>query len=797
MPAVEVPALTGSDFVTAADFNNDGKVDLAVSSFNSGGLGILLGNGDGTFGAVTQIDTGAAPDFVTSGDFNGDGDVDLAAVSFSDNTVKILMGHGDGTFSDPVSYAAGTGPRAVAIADINGDHIPDLVVSKSFNSELTVLLGNGDGTFQPAKTSSLASVPTAITTGQFDAGSATDIVAADFSTDSIYFRAGNGNGGFGSAVPESLGSGLGPSAIAAADFNGDGKLDVATANFLGNNLSVALGNGDGTFQPPISFTAGAGATDLAVADFDGDGIPDIAIANADANTVSVRFGNGDGTFSSSPQIAVGMSPRSLAVADFNNDGSPDLVVTNQGSDTVSIILSTPAVDRPIAKTGGPYTVTQGSTVMLDASSSIGDGLTYSWDLDGDGIFGETGAAARRGNETGPTPTFSAVGLTGPLTLPIALRVHASNGLSGTVTDTLRVLETTPPTLALATLKKVDTSATDYRFDVTYSDDVAINRSTIDGQNILITGPRGFSAKALVLSISTADNVSPITVRYRMLAPGGSWTWDDSGTYSIAIRAKQVEDTSGNPVAAKVLGTFSTSIAAPPDTAGNSRSTARYVGYKINGQVSTYEDTILPVDEQDYYKFRLHNDLSISAKLYNLIDNVNLQLRAADGTLIAASGRTGTTYELISRVLTPGTYYLRVLEAASFGTGYKLRVSALSPLAGVPDGAGNAPPGARSLGKFTDGKVSVVHDVVSPDDDADYFRIRLDEPLKLTAKLYDLTADADLELLSSSGHVLNSSARLGTRYELLSRKLAAGTYYLLVAPKATNSTNYALRITGGS
>jgi hypothetical protein len=223
-----------------------------------------------------------------------------------------------------------------------------------------------------------------------------------------------------------------------------------------------------------------------------------------------------------------------------------------------------------------------------------------------------------------------------------------------------------------------------------------------------------------------------------------------------------------------------------------------VGYKNNGQVSSYDDVVDSTDMQDYYKFRLHDKLSIAAKLYNLTDDANLQLRDSDGTLISASGRTGTTYELITRVLKPGTYFLRVLLPGTHGTAYRLRLATLAPASALPeppDSAGNEPSSARSLGKITPGRVSISNDSVGPDDSADDYRIRLDQPMKLSIKLDGLSGDADLELLSSSGHVLNVSERFGTKYELIARNLNAGTYYVVVHPKTDATASYKLRIAG--
>src|SRR5439155_1227734 len=137
-------------------------------------------------------------------------------------------------------------------------------------------------------------------------------------------------------------AGVGPSGVAASDFNGDGKLDLAVANDDPNNgtVSVLLGNGDGTFQPAASYPVGTYPQAVAVADFNGDGKQDVVMANDYSNKLSVLVGKGDGTFQSAVNYDVGGSsfPVSVAVADFNGDKRLDLVVTDIGAAQVSVLL---------------------------------------------------------------------------------------------------------------------------------------------------------------------------------------------------------------------------------------------------------------------------------------------------------------------------------------------------------------------------------------------------------------------------------------------------------------------------
>src|SRR5439155_1046926 len=122
-------------------------------------------------------------------------------------------------------------------------------------------------------------------------------------------------------------------------LNGDGKADLVVASlFSSTSVAVLLGNGDGTFQAPLNFVAGSGSRSVAVGDFNGDGKKDLAVANFDSDTVSVLVGNGDGTFRVAGTVLAHFHPSSLAVADFNGDHLPDLAVTNFDSGDVSVLL---------------------------------------------------------------------------------------------------------------------------------------------------------------------------------------------------------------------------------------------------------------------------------------------------------------------------------------------------------------------------------------------------------------------------------------------------------------------------
>jgi hypothetical protein len=320
--------------VVIADVNGDGKPDIVVAnecadSCDFGGaVGVLLGNGDGTFQTAVTYLTGVDESSVAVADVNGDGHPDLVVANA--NGVDVLLGNGDGTFQTAVAYRSGG--SSVAVADVNGDGHPDLVVAAA--NGVDVLLGNGDGTFQTAVTyGSGGAGPQSVAVADVSRDGKPDLLVANWGSNSVGVLLNNGDGTFQTAVTYGSG-GENPYSVAVADVNGDGHPDLVVA--AANGVDVLLGNGGGTFQTAVPYGSGGyGATSVVVADVNGDGKRDLVAANwcmgqcvQGHSGVGVLLGNGDGTFQTAVTYTLsGWDSWSVAVADVNGDGKPDLVVT--------------------------------------------------------------------------------------------------------------------------------------------------------------------------------------------------------------------------------------------------------------------------------------------------------------------------------------------------------------------------------------------------------------------------------------------------------------------------------------
>ena len=318
----------------SADLNNDGHLDIATAD-NLGFVSVLLGNGNGTFKPVTKYPVSTEPVAIAAGDVNGDGFLDLVTASEFVG-IHLLLNNGNGTFTVKNLGRIGTQPDGVALADVNGDGkidllIADFGVAGCDPGSVLLLLGNGDGTFQTSKSLSAGMVnPQAVAVADLNRDGKLDIVTGNGTSVGAVFGnsilLGNGDGTFQSFIAAFNGGSSTTATV--ADLNGDGIPDLVDGGFIA--VSTLLGNGDGTFQPAKNYSV-PGASTSAVADVDGDGIVDLVTGG---NGVSVLRGRGDGTFQKA--IVWGVGSEISIVGDFNEDGKLDLAAAARTSINVAL-----------------------------------------------------------------------------------------------------------------------------------------------------------------------------------------------------------------------------------------------------------------------------------------------------------------------------------------------------------------------------------------------------------------------------------------------------------------------------
>ncbi len=302
-PGSPFSAGTSPEDLAAADFNNDGNLDLAVANHETDYLTVLLGDGRGSLApsqsSPVRVSSKPHPHGVAAGDFDGDGCKDLAVESRDENAVLVMRGDCEGGFgASEKRHSVGEWPYYhLRSADLNRDGFSDIVVPNTEGSSISVLLGSSGGLSEEIRVN---------TSGA-------------------------------------------PFAVAIGDVSGDGHADLAVAHRRGSmsendldGVTLLLGDGSGAFPADLAFrlAAGIAPTAVAIGDYDGDGAADLAVVNQGSHDVTLFLGRPGGVreAAGSP-LSVGRLPQAVALADLNGDGRADMVTGNPGSRDVSVLLS--------------------------------------------------------------------------------------------------------------------------------------------------------------------------------------------------------------------------------------------------------------------------------------------------------------------------------------------------------------------------------------------------------------------------------------------------------------------------
>ena len=350
--------------VSVADFNGDGNLDIAsCSQYTTSKVQVRFGQGDGTFGNAVDYAMGAAY-FLTSADLDNDGDLDLVVGNGAQ--LVVMRNNGSGVFTSLRGFPTGDDVRTIVPADINGDGNLDVVVACASSGSVFVHFGQGDCTFSPTGGSFFnVSAPVGVAVGDVDGDGDLDYVTASAQSNKAFVRFNDGTGAFTAVT--ALTVGFQPNGIALGDLNGDGALDVVTANQNSSNVSVLLNTnaGTGAFQAATTINTNNIPTDVKLGDVDGDGDLDLV---ASGYTRDVRLNNGSGVFSAGPLISSGAYY--VALADVNNDGTLDLLGGSGDSLTGSIGVYLNAA-TPTLTSFSPASGPIGSSVTLTGTNLAG------------------------------------------------------------------------------------------------------------------------------------------------------------------------------------------------------------------------------------------------------------------------------------------------------------------------------------------------------------------------------------------------------------------------------------------
>ncbi|HQE26829.1 MAG TPA: FG-GAP-like repeat-containing protein [Phycisphaerae bacterium] len=437
--------------IASGDFDGDSKPDIAVAKaatneVATNEVAVLFNDGEGGLLDPVVYAVGLSPESIVAADFNEDGNLDIAVAARNDSKLWVLVNHGDGTFAPATSYAMGFGPVSLVSGEFVAGSGPDVAAvntTAGSTNSLAVLVNDGQAAFPSGQAdlsltgkndegSTITPVGARVmAAGRVDTDNLADLVVA-YSDRKVFVLLGDSSKTegfrFGSYFEAGPSGANDPRAILLADVSGDSRPDVLVALNAINQIALRKNNGSGRFGFEALYETGAGPAGLVAADLDGDSDNDVAVANETANTISLLQNKGTGSFKTKVDLSLAdgdAGPVGLAAADLNEDEAIDLAVVNRISGTVTVFLNLTVT----ADAGEDQDVLVNETVTLHGSGRSREGatFTYHWkQIEGPPVTLSDAHAAE--------PTFTAPAET----CELVFRLTATDDQGATATDTVRV-----------------------------------------------------------------------------------------------------------------------------------------------------------------------------------------------------------------------------------------------------------------------------------------------------------------------------------------------------------------------